>query len=282
MSIEKLTFEQIRQENKPFTTIFNDVIQNIKDSETLGVYCYLSSLPQNWNVNKTHLMNHFEFGIDKIKKIMSWLNDKQLIEYHRTRDDQGHMGKIYILVKNGVDFISNFVKKHEHNTIGVKTTPLDNHRCENHARGNPLHINTIEDINTTIIKKQQRYAHRKKRDASQTTNESFVLPTQVNEELWKDFLQHRKDMKSPMSLVAQRRAVSALDRFIKEGHDVNAIIEQSIVNGWKGLFTVRSMENGYGKHKGGNGTNGKEEFDVWAEIRKRAEGHPGFLLNPNL
>ncbi len=65
------------------------------------------------------------------------------------------------------------------------------------------------------------------------------LPGDVQKADWDDFVQHRKDMKAPMSQMAQARALSKIKDLISQGQDAHAVIDQSIVNGWKGLFPVK-------------------------------------------
>ena len=42
-----------------------------------------------------------------------------------------------------------------------------------------------------------------------------------------------------MTEVAQRRAITTLARLRDEGHAPEAVLNQSIVNGWKGVFPVK-------------------------------------------
>lgn len=55
-------------------------------------------------------------------------------------------------------------------------------------------------------------------------------------EMWTDFVQHRKDIKKPLSPVAEKRMLSKLSRFMEQGLNVNAMLERSIVNGWQDVY----------------------------------------------
>ena len=55
-------------------------------------------------------------------------------------------------------------------------------------------------------------------------------------EMWTDFVQHRKDIKKPLSQVAEKRMLSRLSRFLEQGLNVNAMLERSIVNGWQDVY----------------------------------------------
>lgn len=171
MSVEKLDFSYVRQAKKSFTTHLNEVLQNIKCGFTLGVYCYLSSLPHDWVVNKNHLMKHFDVGRDKIKNAMSWLNSNHLIEYEQDRESDGKMGKSLIIVKDGTDFIKNFVNKQEHDTGGLKNRPtvnltggLKNRRTVKPLDGKtaPTYIN-IKDTKTNKERERQKLRAEKDR-----------------------------------------------------------------------------------------------------------------------
>jgi hypothetical protein len=64
-------------------------------------------------------------------------------------------------------------------------------------------------------------------------------PSWIDPGTWQTYLDHRRCIKAPMSEVAQQRAITALERLRLEGQDPEAVLNQSIVNGWKGLFPVK-------------------------------------------
>lgn len=70
--------------------------------------------------------------------------------------------------------------------------------------------------------------------------EEDPLPDGVPPDLWAEFLEHRRAIKSPMTTAAKQRAFAALARMAGQGQDPAAILEQSIVNGWRGLFAVKA------------------------------------------
>lgn len=70
------------------------------------------------------------------------------------------------------------------------------------------------------------------------------LPEWLPCSLWESFVQFRKDMKSKMTDHAQNLAIKKLQEFRDQGHDIEEIINTSIMNGWKGLFPIRRNKNG--------------------------------------
>lgn len=81
----------------------------------------------------------------------------------------------------------------------------------------------------------------------------FVLPDFVNQKDWEDFVQHRKSCKFPMTEVSVTRTIASLKKLHDEGEDIAKVIDQSIVNGWRGVFRVQNNSGvGYGKNNGHN------------------------------
>lgn len=68
------------------------------------------------------------------------------------------------------------------------------------------------------------------------------LPDWLPAELWAQFQEHRRQLKKPMTDVAKTRAVAKLATLKAEGHEPTDVLDQSIVNGWKGLFAVKGSK----------------------------------------
>ena len=80
----------------------------------------------------------------------------------------------------------------------------------------------------------------KKKTKSKAAGAAVVdLPDWMPLESWSDFLDYRKEIKSPMSTRAQEMAIKKLEKFKKSGDDPVEVLEQSMINGWKGLFQVK-------------------------------------------
>jgi site-specific recombinase XerC len=73
-----------------------------------------------------------------------------------------------------------------------------------------------------------------------------VLPDWFDEQRWREFLERRKVIKSPMTEVVQKRAIAKLETLSQEGQEPNEVLIQSIVNGCEGLypfFSGRDLNN---------------------------------------
>jgi len=67
----------------------------------------------------------------------------------------------------------------------------------------------------------------------------FEYPEWLNTESWTDFKEHRKEIKAPMTERAEKKNITVLKKLIDEGYSQAEVIDQSIANGWKGLFPIK-------------------------------------------
>ena len=58
-----------------------------------------------------------------------------------------------------------------------------------------------------------------------------------------DYIEHRKKVKSPMTDHAVELMINKLDSWTDNDEDKIKILEQSIFNGWKGIFPLSEQEN---------------------------------------
>lgn len=157
MSIEKLDFQKVAQENKFFTTHLNVVLQNIKDPVALGIWCYLSSLPSDWKVNKVQLRKHFSLGRDVLNKVLSCLKKAKLIEFKQERNPDGTMGDGLILVKVGYEFHRDTEIQYTGenvNDYGASTAILKNRSPVNRYTGKQ-HLQKIDNYKRKLKEKKR-------------------------------------------------------------------------------------------------------------------------------
>jgi uncharacterized protein YdaU (DUF1376 family) len=66
-----------------------------------------------------------------------------------------------------------------------------------------------------------------------------LLPGWMPETVWQAWREHRKTIRKPLTDAAAELALRNLAEMVEAGHDPVAAIEQSIQNGWTGVFTPR-------------------------------------------
>lgn len=65
------------------------------------------------------------------------------------------------------------------------------------------------------------------------------LPDWVDLNVWCDFTTYRKQIKKPMTLRAKELLISKLEGMKENGDNPNEVLEQSIMNGWQGIFPLK-------------------------------------------
>ncbi len=78
--------------------------------------------------------------------------------------------------------------------------------------------------------------------------ESIDLPDWLSKEAWSGYVENRKAQKAEMTPRAEMLAIKTLDRLRAQGHDPAAVLDQSVQNGWKGLFLIK-QEHTHGRTK---------------------------------
>lgn len=97
------------------------------------------------------------------------------------------------------------------------------------------------------------------------------LPKAVDETLWTEFVKHRKALKKPMTDEAAKRLVMKLDRMTGEGFDAALALENTIVNGWLGVFEPRDGESHGTNNSANNAGHGRPQSAQAAYYERRRE-----------
>lgn len=72
-----------------------------------------------------------------------------------------------------------------------------------------------------------------------TASAGIVLPDWLPIDSWLAFVEMRKKLKKPMTGHAMQLAIQKLGALRNAGHDVGAIIDSSVLNGWQDLYPPR-------------------------------------------
>jgi hypothetical protein len=67
----------------------------------------------------------------------------------------------------------------------------------------------------------------------------FDLPAWLPDTVWGDYVEMRRRIRKPMTAKAMALAVAELDKLRAQGHAPVAVIQQSIMNSWQGLFPLK-------------------------------------------
>lgn len=83
-----------------------------------------------------------------------------------------------------------------------------------------------------------------KRQLNQTKGEApqVELPSWIKPDTWADFTAMRKTIKKPLTAQAVTRMLNKLHTMHAEGHDIEACLNQSILNNWQDVFPMRQQQ----------------------------------------
>jgi hypothetical protein len=66
-----------------------------------------------------------------------------------------------------------------------------------------------------------------------------ILPSFLDIELWDDYKAYRKELKRPLTAIAEKRAIRKLKLFHEQGNNITEVIENTIHNNWLGFFPIK-------------------------------------------
>ncbi|MBC8642114.1 hypothetical protein IAG25_35505 [Caballeronia sp. EK] len=92
-----------------------------------------------------------------------------------------------------------------------------------------------------------------------------TLPDWMPEDAWKGFVAMRKKIKAPLTPDAVSLAVRELEKLMGDGHRPRAVLEQSTLNSWRGLFPIKSNAT-----RGSGDRDSREAFNERENARAKA------------
>jgi len=64
-------------------------------------------------------------------------------------------------------------------------------------------------------------------------------PEFIPEDLWEDWIAHRREIKKPFTPLAAKQLATKLNAMQASGHQAEAAMRESIINGWQGVFAPK-------------------------------------------
>jgi len=99
----------------------------------------------------------------------------------------------------------------------------------------------LEDV---IDIRESIYDTRETRDDKRNngSGEPFILPDWIDSNVWEAFMEFRKKQKALPSNHAKMLLIDKLAKLKSSGNDPNEVLNQSIMNNWKGLFPLKDFD----------------------------------------
>tara|TARA_B100001063_G_scaffold244727_1_gene278315 strand:- start:1196 stop:1993 length:798 start_codon:yes stop_codon:yes gene_type:complete len=111
---------------------------------------------------------------------------------------------------------------------------------------------SVREVNQSVEKTKPIRPPQKKETITKEINtkensfspEKITLPEFLSKSLWLEFIQHRKDIKKPLTDLATKKLINQLTKDYANGCDVEDAINMSITSRWAGVFPKQRGQNG--------------------------------------
>ena len=198
------------KENVPFTMVANEVLKNPKLSfKAKGLYAYLFSKPDTWDFSSSRMVLETK---DSREAIMGMLRELESAGYlMRKRLSTGRVE--YTLIFSNQSLSREI-------PLGVEKPKSEIAYVANSLRGENIPISNIYQTNNT------------KKESNKET------PDWLDKEIWNNWLEYRKERRLTMTPKTISLQLKELE---KDKSNHKEIIEQSIRNGWAGIFPLKKV-----------------------------------------
>lgn len=226
VNVQKATPTILYSKQAPYSSVSNDVVAMIVNPDALAIWIYLQTRSSDWKVIASYLQDRFSIGRDRYWKAMSALKDLGLLSHEITREE--NTGKM--LGKRIIVHYEPNLQVSEHSVDRIDGAPSS--RETDHY--------LIKDSLTGSMEKKPSGAEAPSRAKAAKFDPLTAKPESVNDQTWKDWCQHRAEIKRPLTATTCAKQAKTLARH----HDPDAVINQSISNGWTGLFPEKVVPGG--------------------------------------
>lgn len=147
------------KKERDFTVINNTVLKDARLSwKAKGLFCYLLSLPEDWIIYQSELLNHATDGRESLRNAIQELEQLGYLQIEKKRDGKGYFTTIYRVIENPNETDGSGKPDAEN--------PMQETRCGKPDAENPTLLNTnIPNTDKQSTNKQN------------TKKESFTPPT---------------------------------------------------------------------------------------------------------
>ena len=178
-----------------------------------------------------HIADQCEIDRSTVRRHIKHLEEQRLLKIENRDGPKGNSSNLYLLTLGGVGTESTPVGP---KSTGVGTPPTPPVGPES-TRTSHSFEPVIEPVERPVAKAPSRTKAKAVKFDPLTAK-----PCNVSDSAWADWCQHRKEIRK--SLTATTCAKQA--KTLAGHHDADAVINQSISNGWTGLFPDKIVAGG--------------------------------------
>ena len=202
------------KKDQNFTTINNEFIFNKNLSlKAKGLLCHILALPNDWTLYVEEVGKWHKDGKTSIYSAFKELTANGYMKREQIRKDNRFKGYDYVVFeKPNLDLL---------NTEKLNTESLDTE--------NTQLLKT--DITKDLIKL----------NTNNSKTEGFKYPFELNVEAWESWKEFRKkEYRKSYKDLGEKAAIKKLLKLTQSKEEQALILEQSMENGWIGIFALKS------------------------------------------
>jgi len=202
------------KKDQNFTTINNEFIFNKNLSlKAKGLLCHILALPNDWTLYVEEVGKWHKDGKTSIYSAFKELTANGYMKREQIRKDNRFKGYDYVVFeKPNLDFL---------NTENLNTESLN---TENPQLLNTNNTKDLIKLNTNNSK-----------------TEGIEYPFELNVEAWESWKEFRKkEYRKSYKNLGEKAAIKKLLKLTQSKEEQALILEQSMENGWIGIFALKS------------------------------------------
>jgi len=202
------------KKDQNFTTINNEFIFNNNLSlKAKGLLCHILALPNDWTLYVEEVGNWHKDGKDAIYSAFKELTANGYMKREQIRKDNRFKGYDYVVFeKPNLDLL---------NTENLNTESL------NTGNQQLLNTNNTKDLI--------------KLNTNNSKTEGIEYPFELNVEAWESWKEFRKkEYRKSYKNLGEKAAIKKLLKLSTSKEEQALILEQSMENGWIGIFALKS------------------------------------------
>lgn len=236
--------------NENFTAINNAILRDSSLSDgAVRLLVYMLSMSNDWNFNIRQMAKFFGVSVSTISNRINELKQAGYIRTEKITDGKGRFTScVWFVYENPC---SNLSEHGENRTRFEPNTDLTEHGKTEDIRNN---INEEKPLIKEIS------SIKEKAGGFDSIFEEFPLFASDPElkSVFEEFIKMRKKIKAPLTENALKLAINkAIDLSGGDPEEIKKIVNQSILNSWRGLFPEKStkaiIENPFTKLKSEEG-----------------------------
>ena len=234
---------------------YDAFLKSENPAELIALYSfyYYTAKWQKTNQPKcttNYTANGLKWSESKIRKFKKELIDLGLIEDIALRDEHNKIAGHYIKL--------NYILKQS--TLKESHT-IENPQCGNSDSVKKKGTNALSDNNINALSTNNK--NKNKKTEFDILIDEYTCNDKLKESIY-EYIKMRKGIKKPITSYGLKKMLNKLDSLADNDNDKMAILDQSIMRSWAGIFELSSKG---GNSNGGTQQDSKEESStVWGGI----------------